>query len=389
MSKSNKELAAQVEGSTVAPVDIDTDAVLHRRNLLSTGSTLLNKSLSGNPFGGFAKGKYYFMVGDSMSGKTFLSMTCFAEAAINRQFKDYRFIYDNIEDGMLMNTDALFGMEVSDRMEPPARTKEGQPRFSRIAEDFYYHLDDAIAEGRPFIYVLDSMDALDSEAADKKFDQLKKARRKALRKEEGEVPEKGEEKDEKVAGSYGDGKAKINSASLRKMIKGLKDTGSILIIISQTRDNIGGYGGKTRGGGHALRFYATTEFWSNVVEQIKKKVHDKDRKVGIRVRVSMKKNRLTGKLYDVEMDIYPSYGIDDLGSCVDYLLEEGWWTKEKQSVKAGEWGFVGTRERLISYIEQNERQSELQAIVGQCWDEIDAACSLQRKPRYGAVAEAP
>ena len=42
------------------------------KDFLSTGSTLLNLACTGKPYRGFAKGKYYFIVGDSSSGKTFL-----------------------------------------------------------------------------------------------------------------------------------------------------------------------------------------------------------------------------------------------------------------------------------------------------------------------------
>jgi len=63
-------------------------------SFLSTGSTLLNLACTGKPYYGFAKGHYYFIVGDSVSGKTFLSLTCLAEASINPNFDNYRFIYD-------------------------------------------------------------------------------------------------------------------------------------------------------------------------------------------------------------------------------------------------------------------------------------------------------
>ena len=77
--------------------------VLTAKDFLSTGSTLLNLACTGFPNRGFVKGRYYFIVGDSTSGKTWLSLTCLAEASINPNFKDYRFIYDNAEDGALMD----------------------------------------------------------------------------------------------------------------------------------------------------------------------------------------------------------------------------------------------------------------------------------------------
>ena len=41
------------------------------RDFVSTGSTLLNLASTGKIDNGFAKGKYYYIVGDSASGKTF------------------------------------------------------------------------------------------------------------------------------------------------------------------------------------------------------------------------------------------------------------------------------------------------------------------------------
>jgi RecA/RadA recombinase len=308
-------------------------------------------------------------VGDSASGKTFLSITCFAEAAINKRFSGYRLIYDNIEDGCLLDLKGLFSEEVAKRIEPPSVDGDGEPIFSSTAEEFYYNIDDAVADKVPFIYVLDSMDALDSESADKKFQEHKNAYRKGTA--------------DKVAGSYGDGKAKINSTSLRKVLKGLRDTGSILIIVSQTRDNIGSmFGGKTRGGGHALRFYATVEIWSSIKGSIKKTVRGKARKIGVHVCLQVKKNRITGKTPEVEIDIYPSFGIDDVGSCIDYLLAENWWAMKKQSIIATEFDIVATRDKLISLVEEKKLQGELRVLVGRCWREIEDASAIKRVNRY-------
>lgn len=352
---------------------------------VSTGSTLLNLAITGDPFYGFIPGKYFFLVGDSSSGKTFLSMSVFGEATINEHLKDYRLIYDNGEDGMLIDIDNLFSEAVADRIEPPAKTKDNEPIYSDTVESFYYHLDDAVKAGKPFIYVLDSMDNLTSEASDKKFDLHKKAYRKKLNKGDGE--EGG--KEDKVAGSYGDGKAKKNSESLRKAMAGLRKNGSILIILAQTRDDIGALyaGAKTRAGGRALRFYATTEIWSSVREQLKKNVNGKDRKNGVRVRLEGKKNRVNGKLRTVEIDIFPDVGIDDLGSCVDYLVEEKFWETEKQTIKCkGLDNVSGTRDKVIRVIERRGLEDKVRELCGKCWAEIEAALTVRRKNRY-AIAE--
>lgn len=339
-----------------------------RKDLLSTGSTLLNLACSGNPYGGFVKGKYYLLVGDSASGKTFLSMTCFAEAQRTNRFQHYRLIYDNVEDGCLMDVPHLFGQAVADHLEFPAADKDGAPVFSETIEDFYYNLDDALKLGKPFIYVLDSMDGLSSVYEGEKFVAHKKAHRKGVAS----------------AGSFGDGKARKNSEGLRKILSGIRDSGSILIILAQTRDNLGfGFEKKIRSGGHALRFYATVEIWTRVLGKIKRTVKEKARAIGVRIGIQIKKNRITGKNSEVEIAIYPSYGIDDIGSCVDYLVDECWWKKPtKKSIAAQEFDVKVSRDKLIQLIEKNGWEDELISITGKCWKEIDAASIPIRKPRY-------
>lgn len=359
--------AKDIDTTIHAPAEKFKEFALKRKNLLDTGSTLLNLAISNNPFGGFLKGKYYLIVGDSTSGKTFLSLSCFAEAVCNKHFKKHRLIYDNVEDGCLIDIDTLFGEAVADRIEPPACTKDGDPIYSYTVEDFYYNLDDAIQEGKPFVYVVDSMDSLSSRAENEKFSEHKKAHR--LGKDS--------------PGSYGDGKAKKNSEGLRKVLNGLREQGSILLVLNQTRDNLGfGHEKKTASGGRALRFYSTVEIWASVAGTIKKTVKGKQRKIGTKIKIQVKKNRITGKLHTIETEIYPSYGIDDIGSCVDYLADEGWWEKSKNTITAKEFNLEGSREKIIRQIEKKSLVDELRGIVGNCWKEIEEASALKRKKKY-------
>lgn len=345
--------------------------------LLSSGSTLINLACTNDHRGAFPKGKYVFIVGDSTSGKTFLSMSCFAEALRNPEFENYHLIYDNVEDGMLMDLKKLFNKKVAERVSPPAVDDEGIPIHSFTIEEFYYNVDDWIDvakdSGRPFIYILDSMDGLSSSSEGDKFEQHKEAHRRG----------------KTSPGSYGDGKAKKNSEGLRTVLRGLRDTGSILIILSQTRDNIGfGFEKKTRSGGHALRFYATLEIWTSLKGKIKKTVRGIPRNIGIKAGVRIKKNRLTGQEHETMITIYPSYGIDDIGDCIDFLVMEKWWAKKGQKIIATEFDHIGcTRDKLISLIEENDWYQKLQTITGKCWQEIQEASCLVRKKKYQEDAE--
>lgn len=344
---------------------------------LSTGSTLLNLACTDRPEIGFLKGGYYYLVGDSTSGKTWLSLSCFAEACRNKAFSSYRLVFDDVEGGALMDVEHYFGREVARRMEPPA-VKKGLPVYSDTIESFYFHITDLLKEGKPFIYVLDSQDSLTSSAAAGKFQKQKKA------------AEEGEE----AAGSYGDGKAKYHSEHLRMVLAGLRRTGSILIIIGQTRDNLGmGFEPKTRSGGRALRFYANLEIWTSIAGKIKRMVRAKERTIGVRCLAEVKKNRVTGKVgkdRSVQIPIYYDLGIDDVGSCVDFLISEKHWPKLKKDdgketkdrYDATDLLFKGTRNQIIAHIEEEDLEAKVRTLTAKVWKEIEDECMPHRKRRY-------
>jgi len=335
---------------------------------LSTGSTLLNLACSGRIDGGFLKGHYFFIVGDSASGKTFLSLTCLAEASINPHFADYRFIYDSNECGAMMDIERFFGKAVAERLEPPNK-EDGEDKASQSVEEFYYNVDNAVQNEKPFIYILDSMDSLTSEAEVDKFSEKKKAFTQGK-----ETP-----------GSYGDNKAKVNSANLRRLLGPLRESKSILIILNQTRDNLGfGFEKKTRSGGHALRFYATIEIWSSIKGKIDKTVRGKKRTLGIQAKLQIKKNRIVGRERSVVVPIYYSYGFDDIGGCIDYLIEEGFWKEKAGNVRVLGMGPPATyrKEVLIRKIEEEGLEGDIKQLVQDLWEDIEKECEVKRKKRY-------
>lgn len=346
------------------------DAKLPFDKGLSTGSTLLNLSCSGRMSVGFLPGYYYFFVGDSNSGKTFWSMGFLAEACKNPIFDNHRLIFNSPEHGSDgMNIRGLFGKKLAERLEPPATDANGHAIHSYTVEDWYDHMDDLFNEGKPFIEVLDSEDCLGSEAALAKFTEQKTARRKG----------------KETTGSYGDGKAKVHSSTLRTFPGKLRKTDSMLIIISQTRDNIG-FGAqfepKTRSGGHALSFYATIEMWSSIRQKIKKPIKGTPRQIGINSKVKVKRSRFTGKERSVEIPIYWSSGVDDIGSCIEYLVKEGHWKKDKSGIVAEEFDFEGSTEKLVELIESQNKEKSLRMIVAEVWNDIEAQCAVPRKVKY-------
>lgn len=339
---------------------------------LSSGSTLINLAATGKLDSCWKAGHYYHFVGDSDSGKTWIALATLAEAARDPHFDNHHLIYDNGENGALMNLRKFFGDAMVDRLEPPAGTTE-EPIYSATVEDLYYNLDDLFKEGEPFVYVQDSMDVLGTRDDAKTFAKQKSVRRSTKANQD------------EAKGSYGTAKSKLNSAHLRETINKLPKTGSILIIISQTRDRIG-FGAQfdpsTVSGGRALKFYATLQLWSATKEKIKEQRAGKMRQLGIVSKVRVRKNRETGRDRTVYVPIYHSLGVDDIGSCVDYLLFEKHWKKDTGGVRARELELHLPQEELCQAIEEQGLEEELRLLTERVWTDIEDACKVKRKPRY-------
>jgi len=330
------------------------------KNLVSTGSTLLDLALSGNLRGGLCRGKCFLFVGDSSSGKTFFCLTCFAEAARRPSFDGVRFVHNNVEDGALMDFAKYFGAEVAQRCETECVVG---------VEAMYETLDTAIEDG-PVIWVNDSADALTSEDEDEIFQDNKRQRAKG----------------KETKGTFGMSKPKAHSTMLRQVVPKLKKHGSILINICQTREDVNPatYTTKTRAGGKALKFYAHAEMWTSVAAPIYKEVRGNKLKIGNLVKIEVKKNRLTGKEWTVEVPIYFSYGIDDLESCVDFLTKWKHWAKAEKGGKidATELGITGNKAKIIKHIEDNNLEKTFKKIVASVWASIEEDVIPERKQRY-------
>jgi RecA/RadA recombinase len=338
------------------------------RDGLSTGSTMLNLACTDNPRYGLFKGGYYFFWGDTASGKTWLTMTCMAEAQMNPNFKDYELHFINVEGGALMDIRHYFGKKVAHKLVSHDSIETIQA-FYRLMYDLL------VVQKKKAIFVLDSENALDNLASKKKF------------KENKNRAEKGD----KEKGSYGDGKAKFHSENIRWVLSAVRKTRSIFIVIGQSRDNINAMGWddkKTKSGGRSLSFYANLEMQSRVGSAIRKEVRGKNREVGSNVVVQVRKNRVTGKVgkaRSATIPIYHGHGIDDVGSVVDFLISENYFEplSEKGKYKIPDVDFSGTRNEIIEFAEKNDAHGVLQDMAGKVWKEIEDECLLvNRKRRY-------
>lgn len=333
---------------------------------IPTGSVLLNLAASGLADGGWLKGTVVNVIGDSDAGKSVLALTCLAECAAAPRFRGWDLILDDAEESNEFPVADMFGPALASRLRSP---HEKGRENSRTLEQFYHEMGRRLKGGRPFVYVLDSMDALDSRV------DAAKREKEAGKREAGE----------KEAGSYGTARAKLNSDGLRQIKAEIKRTESLLIIVSQTRDQIGlSFAPKTRSGGKALKFYSCHELWLAVAKTLKRTAVGKERKCGVVSRIKVSKNHATGWHGTLDLPIYYGFGIDDIRACVQWMGAERGWTKDSDGRLRTPWGRLDPVDALKA---ARRDPAGLARAVAEHWRLIDLAVRLPG--RYGGGAELP
>lgn len=347
---------------------------------LPSGSVVLNIRCSGMWDGAYRQGRFINVIGDSHSGKTILVMTGLAQMSIMPKFDHFRLIYDDAEEADSFDHEKMFGKKFAERIEPPNFDPDtNEPIYSETIEQFFDNVseacDYAIKNKKPFVYVLDSFDSIDADAEVKKEDQ-NRAHRKAGN-------------DSKVKGSFQATKQKKASQMFRQLKTKLKKAGGVVIIISQTRDNLtaGSFEKKYRSGGKALKFYSSIEMWLAYIGAITKTIDGIKYTNGTDTLAKISKNKFTGQKSECEFPIYPSYGIDDVGACIDFLVKIKYWHKPAKGtkIKAPEFKHDGTKKALIAKIEKDRKKLEkkLFKLTEKAVKQLNAKLVLDRKPKFG------
>lgn len=257
---------------------------------VSTGCTTLDCSLGG----GYVLGRMANIVGDKSTAKTGLA----TEALINfkRAYPQGKAAYRETEGAYDMDYAAAMGLPIEEidfgDLEDPIITVEA------FDKDFKKFLDECIKDDVPGIYVLDSFDSLSDDE---------------------------EIKSDLDKGSYGMAKQKKIGIMFRKLNKKLEKSKVLLIIVSQVRENIGVTFGEKyrRSGGKALDFYATHIFWLAHTKILKRTIKKVERPYGISLKSKCKKNKVGFPFREAEFDFIFGFGIDDLGSSVQFLKSVG------------------------------------------------------------------
>lgn len=335
---------------------------------ISTGSALLNLALSDRADGGYLPGKIVNVIGDSSSGKTFQCLTMLAEAAHNPAMDKYTLIYDDAEAASEFDLVKLFGQKAAEYILPPSLNRD-EPGYSQTMMDFQSSVRRLLKKGEPFLYILDSFDALTTDQELRHAEDLEDAH------------DKGKE----AKGTYGMEKAKHASILLRLIAAEVKKTDSLIVVISQTRDNIDpmSFQRKTRAGGKALTFYCSYEMWLAVAGKLSTKVNGRNHMQGVISKIKITKNKANGKVREISLPIYYDLGVDDIGACIDFLVDEGRWPKTGSGIiDAHELRTQATCVKLIRKIEEDDLVKALHKVTEDEWKRTEEKLKLNRKPRY-------
>jgi RecA/RadA recombinase len=347
-------------------IDILEDAVedaITSTNLpspnLSLGSDLLDLFVSGTVGKAVSAGSFLWFHGSSGSGKSFHAKVVLAEAANNPAYADHRFVIFDGENGSNFDCEKFFGRKLASKLES----------LEAASLDHLYDALDTIVE-KPAVIVVDSWDSWLTAAAAKKLAEDKKKR--------------SEDKDPE--GDYGMDHGKVHSRRLRELIPKLAKTNSIIIGISQHRDNVNknnAYSPKdVVPGGRALKFWAHVELEMTVSRKITKEVNKIVTPIGDTITVKVNKNRVNGLRLTLDEDFYPTVGIDNIGSTLNWLVENKYLSIAGGRYKLPFFEAGYFRDAVIAKIEAENQEENLRKLLGEGYSDYMSQVTVQRKSKY-------
>jgi len=305
---------------------------------LMTGNTLLDMVVGGAPnVYGYSVGKFINIVGDKSSGKTFIANEIIANTYHNNSRKQFKWIYDDCEAGYSFDSVKMYGFDII------PKDKEGNPinpSSTTVQEAFVniYNFANSLKGDQFGIYVLDSLDGLSSNEENEQAQERIKAHNA------GKTYDKG---------TYGMDKAKyLSKEFFRQLCSKIQDKNVLVIIISQVRQNIEpfSFDKYVRAGGKAMDFYAHTVLWLATL----KKINKKGKPVGVVIKAKTTKSKTPRPFRDCLFSIIFDYGVDNIGSNLDYLYElrtdKGELTPTAKSIAWGD--NVETKKHTVSELKK-------------------------------------
>ena len=266
------------------------------------------KGRMGPPFGSILQ-----IMGDSSSGKSLLKNEIIARN-YHEDPDHFQWFSDDCESGDTFDTEAIWGVEtrpigkdgclhIGKKAVSDSTTIE---ELDAQVSLFLEHLGNC-DKGTHGFYAIDSLDGLADATREKdeetRLNQLKKGQ---------EV---------KDPGSYGAELAKFLSQKfLRLKHHKLKEMQCTLFVISQTREKMNALPFQQKwsvASGKAMEFYCHTRIFLRTIRKIVKE----DRVIGAVVSAETMKSKTPRPFRKVVYTVYFDYGIDNIGSNLDYLFD--------------------------------------------------------------------
>jgi RecA/RadA recombinase len=328
----------------------------------STGSTLLDKVVSGYADKyGFEGGKLHRLSGPSSSGKTFVANETIAAA--HRKYKNkLKWNYDDREFGNTIDGNSAYGIDLIDK----------DTVISNTVQELFININNfllSIKDDEYGIYVVDSLDALNSNEANARAENILK---------------KGADHKE---GSYNSEKQKfLKSTLLPKICEILeKKPNCLLLVVSQLITNLKGglFSPDTViTGGKGMEYYAHSSTSFTQRERIIKTKEKQEIEIGSRVKCKSIKLKAPRSNRICYISILKEYGIDDIKENLYYL--NGFLTVEGLVQKKKQYKYDEVEyelDDLVKKIEDENLESEIIKLVNEKWERIELATRPNRKKR--------
>jgi len=270
----------------------------------SSGAVILDCVLGG----GWAENRVINIVGDKSTGKTLLAIEACANFA--KKYPHATIHYNEVEAAFDLAYAEAIGLPL-DRVHMVGTDEDDEDDVHCFTvQDVERDLTRRIDAGEHCLYIIDSLDAL-SDTVELATDTDK--------------------------GTYGAQKAKKLSEMFRKLNQRLAESKVTLMVISQVRDKIGvSFGRKTsRSGGRALDFYCSQVIYLAHIGRLKKVIKKVTRVVGVKVKATCDKNKVTLPFRECEFPIFFGFGVDDATAGLNFLLEVGaspWTVDESKQI---------------------------------------------------------
>ena len=279
-----------------SPLGYFADPSTRGHDYITIGCTPLDCILGG----GLLPGRVCQILGDNSTGKTLLAI----QAARNFYAKDpnTRIRYFDSEEAFDSEYAAALGLDL-DKIQMVEVSvndpKRGEKPKGNTVENFGRDFQEFCLSGKPpQLYVIDSLDMLSTEA------DLKK--------------------DMADTGYGGPQKARTTTEILRRCNTAAKASGTTLMIISQTRDNIANPMSPvkwTTGGGSVVKFAASQRIRLKYIGKKDTEIDGSKRIVGVNVEAECIKNKVGLPFRKCTFPILFGFGIDDVEACVRWLTD--------------------------------------------------------------------